>query len=363
MSGSRSWRGAAAAGAVALAGCVGPHRTMPDPGGRACDRLAGGGVDWYVPADPGDRRALGPWCAAVGPEVVDSVPAGDAWAAGGDSLRLLVWNMSAGGGALESLLRREAGLRCGTPGPPGPPFVLLAQEAYRRSDRVPAETAGTRVSAAAAERPRDGPREDVVTVARRCGLALFYVPAVRNGRRAFPDGREDRGNALLANVPLRDLVAIELPAEDSRRLAIGATVLRPGGDSVRLLSFHFTLLPRLWRNLTTGNAARIRHALGMVDALTRIEEARGVAGGIATIAAGDANTWSRGDAALRRLGVAFPDSPPFLAGGTRGPFPADHLLYRRAARDGSGTVRAYRRLASDYGSDHHPLAAVYVFPP
>lgn len=353
---------------AALNGCIGTFRTMPASAARPCAAAGGnggGGISWYVPAEARDRRALDAWCVGVGPAVVDTVPDHDGWTAGGDSLRILVWNMSAGGGDLEEFLRREAGFRCGPPDAAvAPPFVLLAQEAYRRSAQVPPARPGTMVSAPGAERARPGPREDISVIARRCGLALFYVPAVRNGEREFPDGREDRGNALLANVALGDPIAIELPAEDSRRLAIGATVRSAAGDSVRVVSLHFTLLPKLWRNLTRGNAARIRHALGMLDALARVESDRGVVGGMATIAAGDANTWSHRDAALRRLREAFPDSPPALAGGTRGPFPADHLLFRRAAEvNAGGTIMAgsYRRLPLDYRSDHHPLAATYRF--
>jgi endonuclease/exonuclease/phosphatase family metal-dependent hydrolase len=368
MSGSsRRLLGVAALAAV-VAGCIGTFRATPALESRACAaRLAGAGrsVAWYVPADAGDGRALDAWCVGVGPVVLDTVPDGDGWA-GGDSLRMLVWNVSAGGGDLEGFLEREAGLHCASPGGRVPPFVLMAQEVYRRSDQVPRATAGTMVSLRAAERSRPGAREDVTVIARRCGLALFYVPAVRNGGEEFPDGREDRGNALLANVTLHDPIAIELPAEDSRRLAIGATVRSPAGDSVRLVTMHFTLLPKLWRNLTTGNAARVRHALGMLDALAQVESARGSAGGIATVAAGDANVWSHNDAALRRLREAFPDSPEAVRGGTRGPFPADHLLFRRAAGEGAaGSIvpGSYRHFASDYNSDHRPLGASYRFAP
>jgi len=367
VSGSRRRAFAAAGVTLALVACIGTSRILLDSGAATCPARRGGAeaaVDWYVPAAAGDRNALDPWCAAVGPTVLDTVPESNGWMVGGDRLRILVWNVSAGGGRLEDFLRQEAGVRCGPAAEASPPFVLLAQEVYRRSEEVPRTASGATISAPAAERDRDGPRDDVVAIARRCGLALFYVPSVRNGTEEYRDGREDRGNALLANVALHDPVAIELPAEDARRHAIGATVRHPSGDSVRLVSLHFTLLPKLWRNLTTGNAARIRHALGMLDALERIGRARGAPGAMATLAAGDANTWSQGDAALRRLRVAFPDSPPPIARGTRGPFPADHLFFRRGAvAGGSIEPGSYRRLESDYSSDHHPVAAIYRFRP
>jgi len=354
--------------ALSVGGCIASYRTTADLADRACPPAhAAPAMGWYAPAAVRDRRALDAWCAGVGPSVLDTLPATRATTLGGvEALRVLVWNVSAGGGDLLGFLESEAGLRCGPTRASAPPFVLLAQEAYRRSGEVPPARSRTRVSAPAAERERAGPRADVTTIAARCGLALVYVPAVRNGGAEFPDGREDRGNALLANVPLHDPIVIELPAEDSRRLVIAATIRGGTGDSLRVMSLHFTLLPKLWRNLTTGNAARVRHALGMIDALERLEADRsdGAVGQSATIAAGDANTWSDDDAALQRLRLAFPDSPAPLGEGTRGPFPADHVFFRRGntgLRGGGLLEGTYRRLPSDYNSDHHPLVITYRF--
>lgn len=363
MSGSDRTCGLSALVALALAGCIGPHATSNDLRDRRCGAVrdsAAQALEWFAPADGGDRQNLEAWCAGVGPVIVDTLPEQAARASFvGDSLRVLVWNVSAGGGDLVGFLEAEAGVRCRATAA-APPFILLAQEAYRRSFEVPSAERGTLVSAAAAEDERSTPRIDVRQVAEQCGLALIYVPAVRNGGETYEDGREDRGNAILANVPLHDPIAIELPAEDSRRLALAATVRSPAGDSARVVSFHFTLLPKLWRNLTTGNAARVRHALGLLDALTAIEAQRGAA--ISTIAAGDANTWSTNDAALRRLREAFPDSPPPLAGGTRGPFPADHLFFRSPAGAGGALLPGtWRRLPSHYHSDHFGVAVTLAF--
>lgn len=363
MSGSDRARALVGLLALVLAGCIGPYATSNDLRERRCAAVrdsAAQALEWYAPASAGDRRNLEAWCAGVGPVIVDTVPARPARASfAGDSLRVLVWNVSAGGGDLVQFLEGEAGVRCPATGAAAP-FVLLAQEAYRRSFAVPPAERGTLVSAAAAEDERSTPRIDVRQVAERCGLALIYVPAVRNGGGTYEDGREDRGNAILANVPLYDPIAIELPAEDSRRLALAATVRSPAGDSLRVVSFHFTLLPKLWRNLTTGNAARVRHALGLLDALTAVEAERGAT--VATIAAGDANTWSTSDAALRRLREAFPDSPPPLTGGTRGPFPADHLFFRSPPAAGGALLPgSWRRLPSHYHSDHFGVAVTFAF--
>jgi endonuclease/exonuclease/phosphatase family metal-dependent hydrolase len=353
--------------ALLAGGCIGAYRTTADLGDRACPAAAAApAMGWYAPVGVRDRQALDAWCAGVGPSVIDTVPANPAIRVNGlDTLRVLVWNVSAGGGDLLGFLESEAGLRCGPGRTPAPPFVLLAQEAYRRSRDVPPGRPNIQISAPAAERRRAGRRADVTTIASHCGLALIYVPAVRNGREDFPDGREDRGNAVLANVPLHDPVVIELPPEDSRRLAVTATIRGGSGGSLRVVSLHFTLLPKLWRNLTTGNAARIRHALGMIDALERIEADRsdGTTAGLSTLAAGDANTWSADDAALQRLRLAFPESPAPLAEGTRGPFPADHVFFRRGSDEPTGKLLTgtYRRVASDYNSDHHPLVVTYRF--
>lgn len=359
---SRLGVGALLLGGAASAGCLGPHAMTADVSGRTCAEVASAparGVAWWSPRSIRDRRSLDHWCNGAGPVVADTIPRWSAYTTHtADSLRVLVWNVSAGGGDLVRFLREQAGMECGAPS--ARPFVLLAQEAYRRSPSVPAAGPGVHVSEAAAERSRSTPREDIVALAARCGLALVYAPAVRNGDADFPDGREDRGNAILANVPLADPIVIELPAEDSRRLALAATLRHPAGDSVRVVTMHLTLLPRLWRNLTTGNAARVRHALGLIDALAGIEGERG--DDIATVAAGDANSWSTQDAALRRLRDAFPGSPEPLDGGTRGPFPADHLFFRAAPSGGGEIVLpTYRLIPDDYGSDHLPLAVTFRF--
>lgn len=125
--------------------------------------------------------------------------------------------------------------------------------------------------------------------------------------------------------------------------------------------------------------------MGLVDALRRIERSRASAEcgvqraacdmqgascgvqraacfGMSTVIAGDLNTWSTRETALRHLLEHFPDSPPILADPTRGPFPTDHLLFRRA--DGSGfTVlsETYRRIEDVYYSDHNPIVAYVKF--
>jgi endonuclease/exonuclease/phosphatase family metal-dependent hydrolase len=89
---------------------------------------------------------------------------------------------------------------------------------------------------------------------------------------------------------------VELPFEAARRAVPFATVGDSDGDSLRLASVHLITTPPPWRALVTGGSSRYRQALGLVDALERIEHDRSdCAGGrcpLAVVVAGDFNTWS-----------------------------------------------------------------------
>ncbi len=81
--------------------------------------------------------------------------------------------------------------------------------------RVPSTRAGL------AAEPGDSRYEQIEPIATALGLSLFYVPSMRNGGA---NSREDRGNAILSNLPLTDLAAYELPFERQRRVALAATI-------------------------------------------------------------------------------------------------------------------------------------------
>ncbi|NIP82602.1 MAG: hypothetical protein GWM90_26635, partial [Gemmatimonadetes bacterium] len=72
------------------------------------------------------------------------------------------------------------------------------QETHRRSDRIPGYDPGLPGGSAVTGGPPDGEREGVVEAAERLGLAVVYVPGMRNGEH------EDRGNAILSTLPLDD---------------------------------------------------------------------------------------------------------------------------------------------------------------
>ena len=360
-----------AAIALVTAGCVPPHDVTPVPPiSRSCPDPAARvpAVRWFFPVVESDNRTMDRWCRTLGPIVLDSTPAADFGSlAPGDSLTVAVWNANAGAGDLVEFVRRELGLTCaGTSSARSAApshFVLLVQEALRRSDAIPDGPRLGLVAPPASEVRRPGPRLDAVEVARWCGLSLFYAPQVRNGFAPRDGLREDRGVAILSTLPLTDFALIELPLESARRMVAVASVRNGDGARLRLASVHLITTPPPWRVLVTGNSSRLRQALGLADALRQLDAAPGSA--VSTIAAGDLNTWSVREGAIRRLREQFPDSPDPLAEPTRGTFPTDHVFFRRAPDRPPGTDRivpgSYRRVESTYYSDHHPLIVRFAF--
>src|SRR5690606_953726 len=164
------------------------------------------------------------WREAVGPPVALDVPGGDAKG----PVALLCWNVWIGRGRLGEVVGRIREGRYESQGlPAGAPMVALIQEAYRDGDAVPLRP-----------RPRTAPRtvlggreESIVAAAEALGMSLRFAPSMRNGRH-----RSDRGNAILATVPLLETEAIELPFTYQRRVALTALVelARPGGGRVRV---------------------------------------------------------------------------------------------------------------------------------
>jgi endonuclease/exonuclease/phosphatase family metal-dependent hydrolase len=199
---------------------------------------------------------------------------------------------------------------------------------------------------------------DVVETAARCGLALVYVPSGRNGADVPGEVRHDKGNAILASLPLSDFVAVEHPFETERKVSLAATIPSPGGTWLTVVTAHVEVTSTFHRVLLTGNQTRVRQVAGLIDVLDRIggaEERRS-----AVLVGGDFNTWSGGESALKMLRQAFPQSPPWDGRSTMGPFPTDHILFRAAPdaqATGQGSPRlipgSYRRIENRYSSDHH----------
>ena len=326
--------------AAAANGCaIGGHAVARHDGAdlRARDALD---VAWFGPTLSADMTALNNWRRSVGPPVVVAAAAP---AAPADRLVVVNWNMHVGGGDLARLfadVRQSAGA--------GTPIVFLLQEAYRSGAEVPGtldRTAGF-ASLIRSLRP-DGRREEIEELARALGLNAYYVPSMRNGAPVVSD--EDRGNAILSTLPLRDLSAIELPFERQRRVAVAATVegSTPDGQPwhLRLVSAHLDNMVgarRLW--IAGGEFGRTRQARGLISALP--EDAPLVLGG-------DLNSWfGFRDGAYRTAARAFPQTRVTDRRATfRGLLRLDHLFFRLPG----GWRADFRRADDNYGSDHYPL--------
>jgi endonuclease/exonuclease/phosphatase family metal-dependent hydrolase len=301
---------------------------------------------WTTPAGSGDRQPLDAWCGTTGPPVI--APHSGARARVSNDLVVVSWNVHGGTADLPALIRRlESGALTG--GGPVASYVLLLQEAYRADSRVPRVVQG----GLPFPRPIRGgtggrARADVVAVARSYGLAIYYVPSMRNGAPWETD--EDRGNAILSTEPLSDFEAIELPFVRQRRVAIAATVSGQSADgttwSVRVASAHLDNLASRRRLWIAATGTRVRQARGLVDALGPHDP---------LVLGGDFNTWfGFSDPAYRAVAAAVPD----VAGADRRPtfgpfFRLDHLFSRLPC---GWTVDA-RRGDDPLGSDHHPLVA------
>jgi endonuclease/exonuclease/phosphatase family metal-dependent hydrolase len=299
-------------------------------------------IAWLSPLHPPDAKAIARWRAAVGSPLISDRP-GAAVSQPVDAITIVSWNVALDAAdvvGLVSDLRSQA---------PGRPIVLLLQEAFRSSEELPEAGPGT---AFAAHLGRSDPRREVDDVAQALGFAVYYVPSMRNGGQG--PHREDRGNAVLSSIPLRDLAAIELPFERQRRVAVAATIggatSRGTAWSLRLASVHLDNLAGPRRGWIAAEYARARQARGLRDAL---------AGEQPLVLAGDFNTWfGFSDQVYLETARAFPQTRVRDGRRTfRGLLRLDHVFYRLAPE---WTVEV-RRAESAFGSDHYPLITTIAF--
>lgn len=302
-------------------------------------------IDWRGPDDPADRAWLLARCLAVGPAVIDATPAADLVPPDStDVLTIVSWNTHVGGGDLRAFI---AGLRSGalTGGEAVGHFVIFLQEVIRQGRDVPAvlpagAVAAKRLSAS----PPSGPRQDVVTAASSHGLALYYVPQTRNGR----DDVEDRGNAMISTLPLSGFIAVELPSERLRRVAIAARIGGPGAG-LRVATAHLDVVggpSRLW--ILGSSELRNQQARALVAAL---DDGRPI------VLGGDFNTWAdaTSEPAVATLRAAWPDASLRKLDSTffYGLLRLDYFFFRL----GDAWRGDWHVGGSMYGSDHRPLVA------
>jgi hypothetical protein len=192
-------------GLLAIAGAVGWTRS--DAVARVQIRPAcnapGAAVRWIRVAPENETARLDRWCSGVGPPFIMASPPRSP--SPSELPTIVSWNTHEGGGSIDALVGDLTSGRL--TGHPVSAFVLLLQEVYRSSPDVPARRGGAFDWAAAELSPGpDGTRDDIRAIARRLGLAAYYVPSMRNGAPGVTT--EDRGNAILATLPLSDLAAI-----------------------------------------------------------------------------------------------------------------------------------------------------------
>jgi endonuclease/exonuclease/phosphatase family metal-dependent hydrolase len=304
-------------------------------------------VHWFAPAARSDRRLHAEWCGTVGPMVIEHTVNPERRAEAqphtshADEIAVVSWNVHVGGGDVISLIEQ---LRDGrwSDGRPITHFVLLLQEVVRTGSSVPALIGSDPpVPGRIGPSPPNGARMDVTDLAERFGLSLFYAPSMRNGRGGT-DGNEDRGNAILATLPLSDLLVIELPFERQRRVAVGATIHIAPGHELRLCSVHLDNRVTHRRLYVFAPPGRTRQTKGLLDALPDDGP---------LILGGDFNTWlGRMEGTLDQLRRAFPETPPG-GGATFGGARLDHIFFRLPA----GWRAESRVLDHSFGSDHRPV--------
>ena len=300
-------------------------------------------VNWHAgPID--DAEALDRWCRGVGrPIVTGSAPVGAENPPALDDLVVLTWNAHLAEGRLSDLINQ---LRAGalTGGRPVPHFVLLLQELFRRGSDVPRFAGDVRSAYAIKARDPDSP--DANQYATGLGLSFLYVPSMRNG----PELQEDRGNAIVSSEPLIDPVALELPFERQRRVAIGASVrvrTRAGIETLNVFDVHLEPLSSpssLWifRN------PRRRQVASVLDLLRQPRFTRGAG----TVLGGDFNT-IQGGAEEGAYLQARAWSTSLVDEDRRATHYMGRLdyLFFRLGQHGAATTRLEER----FGSDHYPV--------
>lgn len=344
-----------------LAGQTQASAENPAPAG-ACARLidergaspATINVAWSLRPQPSERRRLDAQCDSVGPIVWRSLPDPSRRTPAVGGVAIVSWNVHVGGGDVRTLVRQLesgalTGIRVGH-------YILLLQEAHRRGHDVPSIPSRLRVPRRIELRPETHTREDVITIARSLGLALYYVPSMRNGREA---PFEDRGNAILSTLPLAAPRAIELPMGRQRRIAIAATIQRPGVDdpasALQVGVVHLDPLAsakRLWVFATGWRDQQARTLIGNLDPQ------------MPSVLGADLNTWlfGRWEPASRRLARAFPETRlTTTPSGFQSRGRLDVILYRLPMPAASHTWFPRDPCVSGdtrCGSDHRPIVGL-----
>jgi endonuclease/exonuclease/phosphatase family metal-dependent hydrolase len=343
----------AAVASLATAAAASSSSNAPDnaAANRPCParptRINDAAIHWFA-APQEDAAELESWCRGVGMPLIAATPTEPRSNAPAlEDLVVLTWNAHLADGKLADLI---SDLRAGTltGGRPVAHFVLLLQELYRRGDDVPVFAPNAR--SAFAILPRDPRAPDARDYLRQLGLAIAYVPSMRNGAEML----EDRGNAIISTEPLHELFAVELPFERQRRVAAGATVMvrtSSGVQGLQVVDAHLEPLAAPSALWVLRNPRR-RQVSALLDLL---QQPRFSSAGVGTVIGGDFNTVQGGarEEAYRRVRAwshSIDDEDPR----------STHLLGRLDyifARLSPEWEVSTARVGEKYGSDHHPVIA------
>jgi endonuclease/exonuclease/phosphatase family metal-dependent hydrolase len=303
-------------------------------------------VEWVLAPAEADRDKLDDWWEETGKPVfhIPSTPIGRQ----ADSLVVIAWNLHCGGA---DVIRLVDDLRDGRlTGAPSTHFVLLVQEAFRIDPDLPVRH-GAGVPRRIEAHPPEGPRRDIVDIARSLGLWLLYVPSMRNGPPGSGATEEDRGSAILSTLPLHDYTAIELPFESQRRVAVAATVqgisTRGNVWNLRVCSAHLDPRSAGMRFFSSFGSGRQHQARFLVRQLPETP----------AVVAGDLNTWSFRfmETGLTWLRKSFPSTPSPKGKSFTIPFWTDRRLDHMYFRLPDVCAARYILVHDTYGSDHRPL--------
>lgn len=322
------------------AGCVASAALVQRDTAELQAHLSSPGILWFSPSVLADDGELARWRGSVGPPVVQVAAAQDA--APLNEITVVSWNTAVGEADVVKYVQTL----------PRGPLVLLLQEVYRGGPEVPSRLPAAFAFAGHLGGAAAGPNcREIEEVARQLGLNVYYVPSMRNGGLTSD---EDRGNAILSNLPLTNLRAVELPFERQRRVAIAATIdgrTQAGAPwHVRLVSAHLDNMSTIKRAWVGAEYGRARQARELAALLQDSEP---------TILAGDFNTWfGFADRAYLETARAFPQTRVVDRRATfRGLLRLDHVFLRLQP----GWRAEFHRAESRFGSDHYPLVGTLRF--
>lgn len=327
-----------------LAGCapaVSTVATMSPPCSAAT--VANGGVRWVAPTSPPEIERSRAGCESVGPAVLRRAQSRRAAAPGG-TLFVVSWNVATGRADVQQLIGELADDERRAHRPE-PDFILLLQETFRSGGARGEGARGAGDPRRVGRLPRQ--HVDVLSLAEHYDLNLVYVPSMRHRTAARDAAADDRGNAILSTLPLRDIAAIELPFVRQRRVAVVGGV-DVGGVRLTVTSVHLSPRRRFLRGwLFSGPFSRERQAAALVDGLALMRP------GGPIIVGGDFNTIAGArEPAIRRMEQRFGRIECGSPLTHRWGGPLDYLF----ASDAS-IVRSCCRAGKRYGSDHHALVA------